>query len=105
MTPPGKSKAVIAYITIIGLMIAISMNKDESHEFASWHIKNMFGLTLMFFVSVAMSYQEYLLFVGRIFFFGSMFFWLFSMVMALLNKKVGIPLLSDKFDSWFTYLN
>jgi hypothetical protein len=105
MTPPGKSKAVIAYITIIGLLIAISMNKDEPHEFASWHIKNMFGLTLMFFVSVAMSYQEYLLFAGRIFFFGSMFFWLFSLIMAISNKKVGIPFLSDKFDNWFTFLN
>ncbi len=105
MTPPGKSKAIIAYMTIVGLLIAISMNKDESHEFASWHIKNMFGLTIMFFVSVAMSYQEYLIFAGRVFFFGSMFFWLFSIVMALLNKKVGIPLLSDKFNNWFTFLN
>ncbi|MBT8262363.1 MAG: hypothetical protein KJO05_06045 [Bacteroidia bacterium] len=105
MTPPGKSKAIIAYITIVGLLIAISMNKDEPHDFATWHIKNMFGLTLMFFISVAMSYQEYLLFPGRIFFFGSMFFWLFSLVMAIANKKVGIPFLSDKFDSWFTFLN
>ncbi|NNJ81721.1 MAG: hypothetical protein HKP11_05960, partial [Flavobacteriaceae bacterium] len=93
MTPPGKSKAIIAYITIVGLLIAISMNKDEPHDFATWHIKNMFGLTLMFFISVAMSYQEYLLFPGRIFFFGSMFFWLFSLVMAIANKKVGIPFL------------
>jgi hypothetical protein len=105
MTPPGKSKAVIAYITIIGLLIAISMNKDESHEFASYHIKNMFGLTLMFFVSVAMSYQEYLLWPGAIFFYGSMLFWLISLVMALLNRKSGIPWLSDKFDQWFTFLN
>jgi len=105
MTPPGKSKAVIAYITIVGLLIAISMNKDEPHEFASWHIKNMFGLTIMFFVSVAMSYQEYLLFIGRILFFSSMFFWLFSLIMAIANKKVGIPFLSNKFDSWFTFLN
>ena len=68
MAPPGKSKAIIAYITIVGLLIAISMNKDEPHEFASYHIKNMFGITLMFFVSVAMSYQEYLLWLGAIFF-------------------------------------
>ncbi|MCW5520529.1 hypothetical protein J1N09_11800 [Aureitalea sp. L0-47] len=105
MAPPGKSKAVIAYITIIGLLIAISMNKDESHEFASYHIKNMFGLTLMFFVSVAMSYQEYLLWPGAIFFYGSMLFWLISLVMALLNRKSGIPWLSDKFGQWFTFLN
>ena len=105
MAPPGKQKAVIAYITIIGLLIAISMNKDEPHEFASYHIKNMFGLTLMFFVSVAMSYQEYLLWPGAIFFYGSMLFWLLSFIMAILNRKSGIPWLSNKFDNWFTFLN
>ena len=40
-TPPGKNKAIIAYITFIGMLIAISMNRDEKHEFATWHIKNM----------------------------------------------------------------
>jgi len=105
MTPQGKSKAIIAYITVVGLLIAISMNKDEPHEFATWHIKNMFGLTLMFFVSVVMSYQEYLLLLGSIFFYGSALFWLFSFIMALANRKVGIPYLSNKFDQWFTFLN
>ena len=105
MAPPGKSKAITAYITIVGLLIAISMNKDEPHEFASWHIKNMFGLTFMLFVSVAMSYQPYLIWLGAIFFYGSMLFWLISLIMAILNRKSGIPWLSDKFDAWFKFLN
>ncbi len=105
MTPPGKSKAVIAYITFVGLLIAISMNKDERHDFASWHIKNMFGLVIILFASFVMSYQEYLLFPGRILFFGSMVFWLFSFIMAISNRKGGIPFLSEKFQAWFTFLN
>ncbi len=105
MVPQGKSKAIIAYITIVGLFIAISMNKDEPHEFASWHIKNMFGLTLMFFVSVAMSYQQYLIWFGAVFFYGSLLFWTISLIMALLNRKAGIPWLSDKFADWFKFLN
>lgn len=105
MVPPGKSKAIAAYITFIGLLIAISMNKDEPHDFAGWHIKNMFGLTLIFFVSFAMSYQEYLLIPGRVLFFGSVFFWFFSFIGTLMNKKLGIPFLSGKFQTWFTFLN
>lgn len=105
MAPPGRYKAVIAYVTFIGLLIAIFMNKDEPHEFASWHIKNMFGLTLLFFVSFAMSYQEYLLIPGGILFYGSVFFWLFSFVSAMLNKQLGVPFLSAKFQTWFTFLN
>lgn len=105
MAPPGKSKAIIAYITFIGLLIAISMNKDEAHDFASWHIKNMFGLTILFFASFAMSYQEYLLILGGILFYGSVFFWLFSFIGALLDKQLGVPVLSAKFQTWFTFLN
>jgi hypothetical protein len=105
MTPPGKIKAVIAYITFVGLLIAMTMNKDERHDFATWHIKNMFGICIIFFASFAMSYQEYLLWPGSVLFYGSMLFWLFSFIMAIANKKTGIPYLSDKFQKWFTFLN
>ena len=33
------------------------MNRDDKHEFATWHIKNMFGLVIILFVSVA--FQNY----------------------------------------------
>ena len=105
MVPQGKTKAVITYLLFVGMFIAISMNKDETHEFASWHIKNSFGLALMFFVSVVMSYQEYLIWIGAIFFYGSMFAWLYSFIMALLNRKSGIPWLSDRFAAWFKFLD
>lgn len=105
MNPPGKTKAVVAYLTIVGLLIAITMNKDENHEFALWHIKNMFGLCILLFVSFAMSYQEYLLLPGSILFYGSILFWFYSIIMAFANKKSGIPFLSNKFQGWFTFLN
>ena len=50
--PAGKNKAIVAYITFIGMFIAMSMNKDAKHPFASWHIKNMFGLLLILLVAV-----------------------------------------------------
>ncbi len=105
MAPNEKLKAVIAYITFVGLIIAITMNKDERHDFSTWHIKNMFGLTLILFTSFVMSYQEYLLFLGRILFLGSLFFWLVSFIMAITNRKTGIPFLSGKFQTWFKFLN
>lgn len=105
MAPLGKLKAVISYLTFIGLFIAISMNKDERHDFATWHIKNMFGLTILFFVAFAMSYQEYLLSPGKYIFLGTLFFWVYSFIGALLNRKSGVPFLSAKFQDWFKFLN
>ena len=42
----GKTIAIIAYITIIGLIIAFVMNNDKKNTFASYHIKQSLGLAL-----------------------------------------------------------
>ena len=52
--PSGKTKAIIAYLTFVGLLIAYFMNKDDRHEFATWHIKNMFGLVILLFIAVCL---------------------------------------------------
>jgi len=103
-SPAGKNKAIVAYITFIGMFIAMSMNKDKNHPFASWHIKNMFGLLLILLVAVITQTNINLL-VGDIIYWFAFAFWLFSFIMAIANKKVGIPFLSEKFQIWFRFLD
>lgn len=93
--------AVIAYLTFIGLIVAYFLNRETKHPFATWHIKNMFGLFLMLISAVAL--QEYP--IGFYVYWITFASWLFSLVMAAANKKVGIPVLSDKFQEWFTFLS
>ncbi|TDI72631.1 MAG: hypothetical protein E2O87_06585 [Bacteroidetes bacterium] len=100
-SPPGKTKAVVAYLTFIGLLIAYFINKDNRHEFATWHIKNMFGLLILLFVAVAL--QSYA--IGFYIYWTSVVLWIISLIMALFNQKRGIPFLSDKFQTWFTFLD
>ncbi len=99
--PSAKTKAVVAYLTFVGLLIAFFMNKDDKHEFATWHIKNMFGLFIMLLVSVAL--QSYA--IGFYVYIVTVFLWLMSLIFALLNKKQGIPYISEKFQTWFTFLD
>lgn len=101
--PKGKSKAIIAYITFIGFFIAISMNGDDKDAFTTWHIKNMFGLLLLLFISIVFQYNE-LFIVGDVFYVLAFVFWVFSILMAMANKTQGIPFLSKKFQTWFTFL-
>lgn len=101
--PAGKNKAIIAYITFVGLLIAYFMNRDEPHPFATWHIKNMFGLTLLLIISQVTQAYIYLLF-GEILWIIAFFSWIYCLVMAVLNKKKGIPYFSEKFQEWFTFL-
>ncbi|TDI69284.1 MAG: hypothetical protein E2O86_05750 [Bacteroidetes bacterium] len=100
-SPPGKTMAVVAYLTFIGMLIAYFINKDNRHEFATWHIKNMFGLLILLFVAVAL--QSYA--IGFYIYWTSVVLWIISLIMALFNQKRGIPFLSDKFQTWFTFLD
>ena len=104
MAPAGKNKAIIAYITFVGMLIAYFMNREDKHEFATWHIKNMFGLVLILICAqVSHAYVSNIL--GDILWLVSFAAWIFSMLMAFTNRKTGIPVLSDKFQDWFTFLD
>ena len=47
----SKNTAIVAYLTIIGSIIAIFMNQEENKsEFASFHIRQALGLFLSFFM-------------------------------------------------------
>ncbi|MAT89410.1 MAG: hypothetical protein CMC35_01855 [Flavobacteriaceae bacterium] len=100
-TPAGKNKAIIAYLTFVGMLIAFFMNKEEKHEFATWHIKNMFGLVVILFISLMFQHYE----LGFYIYWIAVALWFFSFCMALFNKEQGIPYLSEKFQDWFTFFD
>lgn len=103
-TPEGKSTALLAYIPFVGFLIAYSVNKQDKHPFATWHTKNMFGIFLMFFVAlVFMSGKNP--YIGDIIWVISMFVWIYSFIMAYRNKEKGVPILDEKFQEWFKFLN
>jgi uncharacterized membrane protein len=101
LTPAGKGKAVLAYMTFVGMLIAYFMNRDDKHDFARWHIKNMFGLVLLLFCSLALQTFP----IGIYIYWTAVSLWVFSLIMALANRQIGIPFLSTKFQTWFTFLD
>ena len=103
-SPAGKSTALIAYAPFVGFLIAYFINRDNNHEFARWHIKNMFGLSLLFIISLVIQSQVDVL-AGDILWLLCCIIWLYCWAMAFFNKKKGIPFLSGKFQEWFTFLN
>ncbi len=100
----GKTTAAIAYITIIGVLIAFSMNQSNKDPFARFHIRQAFGLHITF-----------LLLGFLIGFFNSMMitasFWLFFFILwgygflgAMQNRKNLIPIFGKPFQQWFTFI-
>lgn len=104
IAPPGKNKAIITYITFVGMLIAMSMNSNEKHPFATVHIKNMFGLTLLW-ISAKVFIAYINLIIGEIFFWTAIILLVYSLIRAITNKKPELPYVSDWFNKWFTFLD
>ena len=103
-TPPGKTTAMIAYAPFVGFFIAFFINQDKRDPFATWHIKNMFGIFILFIVSLVI--QSAIDFtIGDIIWAICFILWIYCWAQAFMGKKKGIPFLSEKFQKWFTFLN
>ena len=100
----GKTTAIIAYMTMLGALIAITMNIEPKNDFARFHTRQAFGLHLVFlgfaiFLSVHFNeYAWYALYV----FYGIL--WIYGFMGALNNAKRPVPILGNHFQKWFTFI-
>ncbi len=99
-----KTYALIAYLTFIGLIVAYFLNKDKKYAFVTYHIKNMFGLVIILFISqLLQTLSDPRL--GEVIWLLAFILWSFSIATIIFNMKKTIPWLSDKFQKWFTFLD
>jgi uncharacterized membrane protein len=106
MKSTGNFKAILAYLSFIGLIIAYILNIEEKDKFVTYHIKNMFGLVIILFITTTLfDGNEFLEFIGQVAWTTSFFLWVYSLVMAITGKQKGIPVLTDLFQKWFKFLD
>jgi len=83
----GKAIAIIAYITIIGLIIAFVMNAEKKNEFASYHIRQSLGIGL---TGLALSFINIIPILGWIIsilgFFVIVYMWIVSLLNAVKSQ-------------------
>lgn len=100
-TNKNSSMHVIAYITFIGLIIAILSNKDKD-ELTSYHIRQSLGIALtgvaLWIFAVIPILGWIISFVGSIFL---LVLWVMGLINALNNKKTPVPVLGEKYNTWF----
>ncbi|PIB22937.1 hypothetical protein [Maribacter sp. 4G9] len=100
----GKNTAIISYLTLIGALIAITMNMEPKHDFARFHIRQAFGIHLLFHAFALFSsvwYNQYGLYGLYICYLA---LWFYGFLGALNNKKQDVPLLGTYFQKWFTFI-
>ena len=101
----SKNTAIVAYLTIIGSVIAIFMNQEENkREFASFHIRQGLGLTLTFIVlGVSISSFESIMVAAPMWVFISILT-IYGIFTAAKGETTPLPLLGGLFQKWFKNL-
>lgn len=123
----GKTRAIVAHFTLIGWIIALIVNNSDDKgkdELASFYIRQMLGLILIWFaLQLVRGFLVsgfsiggtlgipgtgiYSLFIGSVFtFLGIAVFilWILSLVGAAGGEKKLTPFFGEYFQDWFKSL-
>ncbi|NDV42800.1 hypothetical protein [Flagellimonas sediminis] len=103
-TNPGKTTSIVAYITIVGCLIAITMNMEPKNAFARFHTRQAFGIHVLFHaLAILLTYSGmvYLAIPIYIFYFV---LWIFGFLQVLNDQMKPLPVLGEYFQKWFTFI-
>lgn len=101
----GKTSALVAYITIIGTIIAFFMNKESKNKFASFHIRQGLGLWIVFYVLgafVSLFTDSWL--ISSAFYVFIFTLLIYGLVSASKEESKPVPFLGEYFQQWFTFI-
>jgi uncharacterized membrane protein len=93
----GKTKAIVAHITLIGWIIALVLNSQEKDEYASFYIRQMLGLLII-------SFLGFIPLLGIIFGIASLVLWILSLIGAASGEMKALPVVGQYFQDWFKTL-
>jgi uncharacterized membrane protein len=97
----GKQMGFVAYLTLIGTLIAFYTNQDKRNAFTSFHVRQALGLWLLF---IAMGYVVGVFDNWNITYSWWLFFsvlFIYGIMGAISGKANKIPLLGDVFQKLF----
>ncbi len=101
----GKSIGIIAYITLIGWIIAVVMNSSKKNEYASFHIRQMLGLILLSIVISILTMNINLGLFGTILSVLLLVLWVIGFVGAIQGERKLVPIIGENFQEWFKGIN
>jgi len=93
----GKTKAIVAHLTLIGWIIALVLNSQQKDEFASFYIRQMLGLIILNFVWI-------IPILGWIVGILVFVLWILSIIGAASGEMKPSPVVGKLFQDWFKSL-
>jgi uncharacterized membrane protein len=93
----GKTKAIVAHITLIGWIVALVMNSQQKDEYASFYIRQMLGLIILNFIWI-------IPILGWIIGIVVLVLWIMSIIGAASGELKPTPVVGKYFQEWFKAL-
>jgi len=97
----GKTAAIISHFTVIGLIIAFILNMNKKNAFASFYIRQMLGLNLLYMANMWIVYRYLGNTIGWAL--GVLLFvlWIISLLAVLKGEKKLVPVVGEQFQNLF----
>lgn len=98
----GNSTAIIAYIPIFGIIIALVKNSEEKSEFTSFHMRQMFGIyctgIILVVLGLIFSWGMLVYFLGILF---VVLLWTLGLIGAVNREEKKVPIFGESYQKWF----
>lgn len=108
----NKTSAEVGYLTIIGWLIAYVFGEKPRNEFAVYHFKQAFGVSLLWFLYFliigVLGILKVIPFEFRYYYNAPGFLFLILLIIGLVNasgnKQVPVPIFGKMFEKWFSFV-
>jgi uncharacterized membrane protein len=97
-----KTTAIVAYLTIIGFIVAMILNSSKKTRLGAFHLRQMLGI---FLTGLAGSMVMIIPILGWITGFcvwiGVFVLWIMGLISAINGQLKPVPLLGEHYQKWF----
>lgn len=100
-TDNGKNVAIIAYITLIGWIIAYILHDKNKTDFGAFHLRQSLGIIVAAIGLSIVSSVVNISFLSWIIQAAILVFWILGFLGAIQGEKKLVPLLGAQFQQWF----
>lgn len=97
----GKTVAIIAYITLIGWIIALIMNNQNKTLLGSYHVRQSLGIMCVGVVLVILSGIIGIWILSRVVNIVIFVLWILGFLSAIQGQMKPVPVVGEKFQEWF----
>ena len=91
----GKDVAIIAHITLVGMIIALIMNSNNRTDFGSYHLRQTIGLWLTGVIG------SFIPFVNFVIWLLILINWIVGIINAINGNEKPMPILGKQYAQWF----